>query len=424
MGIPVSKHRNHLERNVHYVVQFVSACEVPKTDILTESDPYLRARVINIADKRPCSSWVRTPIIWDTRNPVWKSYRDFGLVPHDTDHALVVELWDAEKFSQNEFIGRATIPISEIEIEVKQFPFQLKSDLKELQGKCLISLCRVQPSDAPRVLYLVRHGQSIWNEAVSDLALHRMIAQVDHPLNTTGIAQAGQLASHWKAAAAGVGHVSEYEREFINADTVFSSPMTRAFQTALVGLHTHPALAKSGITLLPLAREIKKTFAMDTVGLAIGAEVPVRAFALLEKMVPNPPEDMFGRDMVAIDVGQLGEPWWTRLHSVDTDTELGDRMHDLLCRVRYGSAECAILVGHSLFFRELLRRYLCDRFRSAVPVFARQLMSDKLCNAGCLRLSLDWSSQRCIADVALVFGSKLVTSQKIWTCGAPDASQA
>ena len=100
-------------------------------------------------------------------------------------------------------------------------------------------------------------------------------------------------------------------------------------------------------------------------------------------------------------------PWWTPVHCKDSPIDIENRIFDLLCRIRFGCDGVSILVGHSLFFLELIRMHLSDRFKTDQPQFAQQLLQSKLPNAGCVRLGLDWRSPRCISEVNLMFGTEL-----------------
>ena len=38
-------------------------------------------------------------------------------------------------------------------------------------------------SGAPKVIYVVRHGESVWNKAQADKQFYTMLSATDHPLN-------------------------------------------------------------------------------------------------------------------------------------------------------------------------------------------------------------------------------------------------
>jgi hypothetical protein len=50
------------------------------------------------------------------------------------------------------------------------------------------------------------------------------------------------------------------------ASAIYASPLTRAIETAFVGLQGHPTIQRKGIRLLSAAREVKTWSGMDTLG--------------------------------------------------------------------------------------------------------------------------------------------------------------
>ena len=70
-----------------------------------------------------------------------------------------------------------------------------------------------------------------------------------------------------KASRAELGSLRRYfEDKFSSAGKVFSSPLTRALQTALLALEGHQALKARGITCLRSAREVKGVGGLDCLG--------------------------------------------------------------------------------------------------------------------------------------------------------------
>jgi len=164
-----------------------------------------------------------------------------------------------------------------------------------------------------KTLFLVRHGESAWNLAVAGLDVAGMYSGVDHPLSQQGAEQGLLFRERWRHAAAateGEGMVGEagappasaaaaareatYVQEFARAQRVFSSPLTRALQTALLSLQGHQAVARHGITLLRAAREVKNAAGRDTVGCNTGHACKERALSLLAQL-------QLGRDARAFD---------------------------------------------------------------------------------------------------------------------------
>ncbi|CAK0846034.1 unnamed protein product [Prorocentrum cordatum] len=67
-----------------------------------------------------------------------------------------------------------------------------------------------------------------------------------------------------------------------------------------------------------------------------------------------------------------------------------------------------IVVGHSMFFREVLRRFLSDDFRRTDPEFCRRAGSRKMTNCGVVMLDLDPTRaihEGPIASAELVLGT-------------------
>jgi broad specificity phosphatase PhoE len=329
------------------------------------------------------------------------------------------------------------------------------------------------PPFSSKTVFLLRHGQSRWNEAQRSRRLDAMVA-FDHPLTRAGAEQAIALRERWRcdtaakakpvqfaqpeAKAAGSvlerdaadaveelfqlarlsdstkpdadAELDAWHAEWLASDFLATSPLTRALQTALLALQGHPAADRQGIMLLRNAREVKGVGSLDSIGRAVGPECLVRAQrSLLEEL----PESLFG-DSVAtacaaskISYNDAVSEWWTAADDVDNEADVSERVSDLLCSLQYSSllaapssscstssSNAAILVGHSLLFRELYRR--CEQHSTAAGLFAaeqpemaQRLREGKLSNAGVLGLRLEFSRGRArIRDARLLFGATVV----------------
>jgi broad specificity phosphatase PhoE len=113
---------------------------------------------------------------------------------------------------------------------------------------------------------------------------------VDHPLNEKGYRQSCELREAIQAARDGVGGFSSSPSEaatlraLLAAQAIWSSPLTRAIQTAIVGLH--PLLQKSG-TPSPGRAAGSANEANDTAGggrVAFGAANEGRTTGGLERL--------------------------------------------------------------------------------------------------------------------------------------------
>ena len=72
--------------------------------------------------------------------------------------------------------------------------------------------------------------------------------------------------------------------------------------------------------------------------------------------------------------------------------QVSARFHDFLSCMEFTEFgnTTAIVVGHSLFFRELCRRYISPALERSNPELAADLKRHKLSNASCLAIDVDF----------------------------------
>jgi len=99
----------------------------------------------------------------------------------------------------------------------------------------------------------------------------------DNPLSEIGIDQAKTLRGKVEAVASDPSTGTSGEVRFLEANTVWMSPLTRAVQTGLIG--AAPACERIGkVRLVPNAREKRNLGGLDTSGQEIGEDVMRRVY--------------------------------------------------------------------------------------------------------------------------------------------------
>ena len=322
------------------------------------------------------------------------------------------------------------------------------------------------PKRAKRVFF-VRHGESRWNEAQREMHLSAM-AKFDHPLNTRGAGQAtragAEAARHQRsaegtrsdasdadsdpfdafaAANATDGHGGDaprlsakqlaWWRSFGDATRCFSSPLTRAAQTAALFLFASGKTAKTRredpaarknmdepfVVLSRSLREVKSTMgSLDTIGIERGADGILRRAAekLRDACHGGVPDAAYADAAVAAmraetDAGDAFGRWWTSRDDVDSREQMDERVDDFFETLRLEASDAVIVVGHSLWFQHAVRR-LCSRAGSRAFVerekdAARALTSEKIGNCACVGLALAFDAatgEASLEDAAFLLG--------------------
>ena len=431
----------------------------------------------------------------DSRAPTWRFYADLDQEDLSDDDRIVVEVYDYDQFTADDLVGVCIASpafLGSKHGEAKEFKlFGLKDsmtalaesfihsfehhahrlegesqrihvpskfadgrlayhpewvDVKPAEGEPSITMRHVQ-HELPHELtvYFVRHAESSWNEAQDKRDVVGMMEQVDHPLNSEGIEQCQQLNRAWKkvrdSAAAGEMDSEEAKdvEEFLSADAIWSSPLTRTFQTCLVGLQGHPALLSSSpgphVTLLAAAREIKKYGGQDTVSETLGRDVKARAQKemLTSGLMEAEAAELCGH--IEVDPFDAKSQWWTKATDDDGDGELQGRFYNMVSSLRHHKVEQgvghgktpSICVSHSLILREFFNRFIDPELRTR-DNFCKQLTEDKIDNACMVKVVLDFgpvnSHKDChVISAPPVFGMKIADSHKN-SGGVLDSSSA
>lgn len=481
------------------ILELVSIANTPKLDWLSDSDPFLVACVRDRWGRLKCGkrSW---PYCLNSNSPVFRQRRVLnaplglreGSHPSDT---LVLQVYDyddsiIENFCGLDLIGTAKITVAEIEAygcasqitlplllsqasrralrQSKATSCRADKDIgrieppEDMTGRARPSVVDVQeslPKDSrcsvtfrafpasvhqswPVVkwLFLVRHGESAWNEAERNRDLGTML-DTDHTLSTNGVAQCLALDQKiWERLSAGPrrgtleaaqfgaspgppqtdgddvpGRVYDI---FFGAERIFASPLTRALQTALLTMQRHPRALRDGIELRHEVREVKNLTGLDTVSHSQGSQIPKRAKSQLPKLLdthfgsPWGVQEVLHRvQSIRVDPCNTEHEWWTGVR--DSAAEVRGRTDEFLSQMKLSPYRSNVIVGHSLFFREVCGTYLAEQWCDQHPDLAAKLRGHKMPNCGVVALRVDFARpmECCVTEAHLLFGTELIKAK-------------
>ena len=396
------------------LVRLLQASNIPIMDVTSESDVFVKAEVVD-----PVNGVVGTadwPVKWDATHPCWDSARIFGTDTPKQNAMLRLHFYDHDTNNADDYIGTAEAKVGAIlgEEATTTLPILLHKNIRESQSGAAIVTLRREPVarfSGQRVVYLVRHGESVWNKAQADKRVDKMLADVDHPLNATGRAQAETLLA---ALHAGGPHADE----LLRAEAVMCSPLTRALQTCLIGLQ--PLLLPAGegaaarvVDLNPNLREKRNAGGKDSSGKWTGEALTAGVHTELDKLLADAPDRAAALKSVPLTLGHVQNKWW--LGSAESVELVKERIAEALCQLRFADARSQVLVGHSHYFREIFRHFaaegcvLKDAAGGALPT--EEMRAKKLSNAGVVRCVLDFDNdpRQPLVEVQLLFGSQFVS---------------
>lgn len=345
-----------------------------------------------------------------------------GAAPEGAE--LRLELRDGE-----ELVGSLTVPVSQLQGHEKvSREMKIEASTVFVDQPCEVCF---QVLDSAvvcakrRVVYFVRHGESLWNAAQSKANVAEMARQTDHPLSKKGRDQAEALRGRLEAAARR-GDPSAMELK--NAGAVYTSPLCRAVQTAAIALGpaTAEASASGEFVLMASAREKQNFGGLDTMSSRRGVEVIRGAFEELRDVLgsgdasPGGVLDSFAR--LRFDAAEAEERWWCETNA-ESSSQLQVRMKEFMSQLLYMPNATAAVVGHSHFFREIFRNCISQDFASKEPKLVNDLRHRKLQNCGVARVELEpglGADGGPIVSVQLLLGTKLDAELgALGCCAAP-----
>jgi hypothetical protein len=183
-----------------FCIEVVKAKHVPRCDVFSPSDPFVQCYISVEHDGKihRVSEISTTSIRQDTEEPIWHYFTNLNCTPPDSSF-LSINLYDAD-FDDNAvlktrtLLGSTQIPIADlVHDDTRSYPLELKlkkvvkEDISDF-SICLRRIFREKPPPKLKTFFILRHGESKWNQAEDEKNIPALIA-FDHPLTAKGIAQ-------------------------------------------------------------------------------------------------------------------------------------------------------------------------------------------------------------------------------------------
>ena len=400
-----------LEYGGPLLVRLLRANNVPELDLMSESDVFVRGELIGPDGTAVPGGTAKWPIKWDASNPLWDSARLFGTKPPMSNSTLRLHFFDHDDSNADDYIGTASVKVSRLGGENAEttLPIELHHKIKPSKSGLPTVTLRREPSErysGRRVIYLVRHGESVWNKAQDEKRIDVMLSDVDHPLNATGRAQAETLLAALRKGGAQAD-------ELLDAEAVMCSPLTRAVQTCLIGLEPLLLRGAGVVHLNPNLREKRNAGGKDSSGKWVGAQLERGVHSALDKLFADEPARAATLKSVPFGLEHVQNKWW--LGSKESVDLVKERIAELMYQVRFAEPRSQVIVGHSHYFRELFRHFaapactLADAAGKVLPV--AEMTGKKLSNAGVAKCVLDFDAHpdAPVVEVQLLFGTELVS---------------
>lgn len=352
-----------------------------------------------------------------SNSPCWYSARSLEFpiskLENSSNIRLRLDLWD-----QKTLIGSVDVPLKEQPLH-KNISTALEMRVPMRGGRpCYMNFQVINSATLlhRRTVYFLRHGESSWNKAQSQLDLYEMGRQNDHPLSPAGRAQAEELCKRIKEAAEDpkASNVADLPK----ADIVYASPLTRAIQTAIIALGEFQAERnRCDLVLMPEAREKKNLGGFDSQPIKIGDDVIKRAIDELLTLYKGKEQSIL--ELVKkfkFDTEEVKDQWWYDF-AAESPKLVQARMEEFMNQLLYSPHHTIVVVGHSHFFRAIFKNYLSPELKTSSSQMAADLGTKKMSNCGVARVEMDPQSPGApIVDVKLVLGTTLVSDHGKLSC--------
>jgi len=167
------------------------------------------------------------------------------------------------------------------------------------------------------------------------------------------------------------------------------------------------------VMLNPNLREKRNFGGKDSSGKWCGAALTAGVHAELSTLYADVPSTAEALCTVPLDLSAVENKWW--LGSKESEVHVSERIAELLAQLRFAPQSTIVLVGHSHYFREMLRHFRSPNCKASdatgAPIDGGDLDAKKLSNAGIARCEFDWGANEAkpVTEVQLLFNSELVT---------------
>jgi len=358
----------------------------------------------------------RTTMRRNSTNPVYGEYLELQI---DSGSATVLRLKMKDHWG---LLGEGTASIQDFghgkPVKIKlgeRHPSKCWACFSKRETSGYLYISRPLSSvSSKKTLFLIRHGESEWNQAVQNRNLAQLW-QFDHPLTVTGVMQACNLRKHIQNHLEGGENMTPAHRlqQWCEA-SLLSSPLARALGTALLCLegHRNASQEQGGIRLCSLVREVKSMVSLDCVASTVGDEIHRRVTQQLGCIMHHGASENLKCFYNANDKSRMSShvdpcdavtPWWSRLR--DSKQQVNERIDAFMRKLQYSGVDSLIVVGHSNFFRRLANSSFMSP--NCEGNCADEVRINKIPNAGCVVMDVvivDKIPQ--IQRVETMFGTK------------------
>eukprot|EP00929_Paragymnodinium_shiwhaense_P108608 TRINITY_DN7491_c0_g1_i3.p1 TRINITY_DN7491_c0_g1~~TRINITY_DN7491_c0_g1_i3.p1 ORF type:complete len:416 (+),score=128.82 TRINITY_DN7491_c0_g1_i3:395-1642(+) len=350
------------------------------------------------------------PVEWHYKQrndePKWYSARSLDFVLNDNPKAvLVVELWDR---AAKKCLGSTRLPLAEAAAAATAGSITQPVDTMDGSEGCSITFQVLNSEEmaGKKTVYFVRHAESAWNKAQGEFDLYEMGRTTDHPLSEEGRRQAENLRRRISEAAASAAQ-EPWLAEFLKPEAVYVSPLTRAMQTASIGLED-VLTPETPITVTGNVREKQNLGGLDSTGQVGGREVVQRGYDELIRLYNGQRTSAIDKyAQLKFDVAEVEEQWWVT--GAESKDEVVSRSKEFMSQITYSPHKTAIVVGHSHFFRELLKEFQHpEALKAQKPKLAAEIGKELIENCGIAKVVLDPAAnpEAPIVDIELVLGTQ------------------